>query len=146
MLIAWSEWRWWMPWRWFAALGVASSVWVTAAQGQQQQQSGAPAATESRDGEISTRGADTAIKVQVNLVPVRVVVKDAGGKLVPGLKQEDFQLFDKGKRQSISTFSVETAEALVKVAATETRKSAEGEVVAGVLKTPAMPQRFLALV
>lgn len=135
-----------MPWRWFAALGVASSVWVTAPQGQQLRQSGAPAATESRDGEISTQGADTAIKVQVNLVPVRVVVKDTGGKLVPGLKQEDFQLFDNGKRQRISTFSVETAEAQGKVAATETRKSAEGEVIADVQKTPTMPQRFLALV
>ena len=113
-------------------LGMVSTVWVSGAQGQQERQAGAPATTGSTESEISTRGTDTAIKVQVNLVLVRVVVRDAGGKLVPGLKQEDFQLLDNGKKQRISTFSVETAEtpresgaATVegKVAGTETGKA-----------------------
>jgi hypothetical protein len=103
-------WRWWMPWRWIALLGVVSSVWGSGAQGQRQGQAGAPATTDGKENEISTLGTDTAIKVHVNLVLVRVVVRDAGGKVVLGLKQEDFQVLDNGKQQRISTFSVETAE------------------------------------
>src|SRR5262249_8218794 len=48
-------------------------------------------------------------KVRVNLVLVRVVVRDSDGKPVPNLKKEDFLLFDNRKPQAISTFSAETA-------------------------------------
>ena len=136
-----------MLWRWVAVLGVVSGVWLSAAQGQQQRQSGAPTATESRDSEISTRATDTAIKVQVNLVLVRVVVREADRKLVAGLRQEDFEVFDNGKRHGISTFSVETGETQGKVAETETGGNAEGEAGAGVVvNAPAKPHRFVALV
>jgi len=64
-----------MLWRWIAALGMVSSVWASGAQGQQQRQAGAPAATDTTEKEISTRSADTTIKVQANLVLVRVVVR-----------------------------------------------------------------------
>jgi VWFA-related protein len=118
-----------------------------------------PQTTSNSESEISTRSADTAIKVRVNLVLVRVVVRDASGKVVPGLKQEDFQLLDNGKEQKISTFAVEDAESRGKVravvaseaavasdaaagAATET--SVENAPVAA--KTVVMPQRFVALV
>jgi hypothetical protein len=33
-------WKWWMTWRWIVVLGVASSVWVSGAQTQQQPQVG----------------------------------------------------------------------------------------------------------
>jgi hypothetical protein len=97
-----------MPWLRVAVLAVLSSLWLRAAHGQPQKQSEPPTSPDSMQNEISTRVADTAIKVQVNLVLVRVVVKDADEKLVPSLNQEDFQVFDNGKRQKISTFSVET--------------------------------------
>ncbi len=45
--------------------------------------------------------------MKVNLVEVRVVVRDAKGHIVDNLKQEDFQLFDNGKPQVISKFSIE---------------------------------------
>lgn len=135
-----------MLWRWVAVLGVVLGVWLSPALGQQQEQSGAPTAPESGANEISTRDTDTLIKVQVNLVPVRVVVRDAGGKLVAGLRQEDFEVFDKGKRQRISAFSVETGETPGKVAETETVGHAKGEVGAGVVNALAKPQRFVALV
>jgi VWFA-related protein len=144
-----------MLWRWIAVLGVVSSVWLSVAQGQQQGQAGASAATYSTENEISTRGTTTAIKVQVNLVQVRVVVRDASGKLVPGLKQKDFQVLDNGKQQRISAFSVETAETLGqsgvarvegKAVGTETGKGAEGEAGAEVGNAPAIPKRFVALV
>ncbi len=60
--------------------------------------------------EISSQEeASTTFKVKVNLVEVRVVVRDAYGKAVGNLKQEDFQLTDNGKPQIISKFSVEQA-------------------------------------
>ena len=90
----------------------------------------------------------------MNLVQVRVVVRDAGGKLVSGLKQEDFQVLDNGKQQRISTFSVETAEtpaksgaAGAKAGGTETVKGTEGESGGGgVVNASEMPKRFVALV
>ena len=51
----------------------------------------------------------TTFKVRVNLVDVRVVVRDAQGNAVGNLRQEDFQLTDNGKPQVISKFSVEHA-------------------------------------
>lgn len=52
----------------------------------------------------------TTIKLRVNLVQVRVVVRDSKGNLVPGLTREDFQVSDNGKPQVITNFSVETRE------------------------------------
>lgn len=141
-----------MPWRWIAVLAIVSSLLVSGAQGQQQGQPGAPAAADSTQSEISARSTDFSIKVRVNLVLVRLVVRQADGKFVSGLKQEDFQVFDNGKRQKISSFSVETAEkgpeneaapmVPEKVAGTE----APAEAGAGVVNAPAMAQRFVALV
>jgi VWFA-related protein len=52
--------------------------------------------------------APPALRVQTNLVMVPVVVRDTAGKIVAGLKQEDFQVFDNGKPQTIISFSAET--------------------------------------
>ncbi len=88
--------------------------------------------------EISSQEeASTTFKVKVNLVEVRVVVRDAYGKAVGNLKQEDFQLTDNGKAQIISKFSVEQA------AATRSPKPAgSGTPIedAG----PKMPERYIA--
>jgi VWFA-related protein len=47
------------------------------------------------------------LKVRVNLVQVRVVLKNPKGQAVEDLRKEDFQLFDDGKPQAISRFSAE---------------------------------------
>ncbi len=49
------------------------------------------------------------IVVQTNMVEVGVVVRDENGKVVTGLKKEDFQIFDSGKQQAVSHFNVEEA-------------------------------------
>src|ERR1700722_8527183 len=49
-----------------------------------------------------------AIRVQSDLVEVPTVVRDSKGNPVGNLKKEDFLLFDNGKPQTISTFSVLT--------------------------------------
>jgi VWFA-related protein len=142
-----------MPWRWIAVLAVVTALWTRGAERQQPPQTQPPAATDNTPSEISTRVTDTAIKVQVNLVLVRVVVREAGGKFVPALKQEDFQLLDNGKRQTISTFSVETADTPAKNAAaagtgaeTETRKRTESEAGTTAANPLTTPKRFVALV
>jgi len=63
--------------------------------------------------EISTSSRPVTFKVQSNLVEVPVVVRDRGGHAVGNLRQEDFRVFDKGKRQEIARFSVQTAPAAV---------------------------------
>jgi len=48
------------------------------------------------------------LRTQVNLVEIPVVVRDGKHHAVAALKQGDFQIFDAGKKQTITTFSVET--------------------------------------
>src|ERR1017187_4373556 len=65
----------------------------------------------AKDGtaEISSHDVAPTFKLQVerNLVVVRVVVRNGKGATVDNLRKEDFQLFDRGKVQTISHFSVE---------------------------------------
>ncbi len=61
--------------------------------------------------EVTQRDTPFTFSTGVNLVLVPVVVRDRDGHAVGTLKKEDFQLFDKGKLQEISKFSVEKAEA-----------------------------------
>jgi VWFA-related protein len=67
-------------------------------------------ASNNTETEITTRTPDAQIKIHVNLVLVRAVVRDGSGKEVLGLKKEDFKLLDDGKEQRITTFNEETAE------------------------------------
>ncbi len=50
-----------------------------------------------------------AIRVQSTIVDVNVVVRDSNGELVTGLKKEDFEIYDQGKKQIISSFNAELA-------------------------------------
>ena len=77
------------------------------------------------------------LQVRSNLVVVRVVVRDAQGKPVEGLRKEDFHLFDRGKEQTITQFEVESSAAPASSAVVESPGKA--------LPPPAMPGKFLAL-
>ncbi len=59
--------------------------------------------------EMSSHDSPATFSAKVNLVMVPVVVRDAKGQAIGTLQKEDFQLFDKGKPQAISKFSVEKA-------------------------------------
>jgi VWFA-related protein len=82
----------------------------------------------------------------VNLVPVRVVVHDANGKVVTNLTKEDFRLFQDRRPQAISLFTVETPAATEKQVV---RGEAGGEPINHLKDsasgTMAMPTRFVAL-
>jgi VWFA-related protein len=61
--------------------------------------------------ELTQHDAPFTFSTGVNLVLVPVVVRDAQGHAIGTLQKEDFQLFDSGKLQPITRFSVEKAEA-----------------------------------
>jgi VWFA-related protein len=73
------------------------------------QGSAANAAANQNLPEITSRDETTTFKVKVNLVEVRVVVRDAKGQAIGNLKQEEFELLDNGKPQTIAKFSEEKA-------------------------------------
>jgi len=108
----------------------------------------ATAQTESAK-EISTRDVEPAFKLQVerNLVVVRVVVRNDKGATVDTLRKEDFQLFDRGKPQTISHFSVEKP--ALKVAAKTPEKKPEPEPDAEITEesaiSPSAARRFLGV-
>jgi VWFA-related protein len=93
--------------------------------------------------EVNTRDSPTPFSVRVNLVPIRVVVRDAHGQAIANLRQDDFRIFEDGKPQLISHFSVETpAPAAQSLRETNSSHPAESE------KAPAAlvrPSRFVAL-
>ena len=48
---------------------------------------------------------DTVVKISTNLIQIDVTVTDKNGKVVSGLRAEDFEVFENGERQNISNFS-----------------------------------------
>jgi VWFA-related protein len=63
--------------------------------------------SEANASEITTHDSPATFQTKVNLVQVQVVVRDRNGKPVGNLQKEDFLLFDQGKRQEISKFTVQ---------------------------------------
>jgi VWFA-related protein len=96
--------------------------------------------------ELSAHDQATTFKVNVKLVVVRAVVRDAQGHAVGNLHKEDFQIFDKGKPQTISQFEVEEPGALA--ARARQRAVEESTVDTPVEKTSGtsnqIPERFVA--
>jgi len=94
--------------------------------------------------EVVTRDSPTTFKVRVNLVLVRVVVRDEQGKIIDNLKKEDFQLFDNRKQQTISTFAMETPFShAVPVVSVSDRDANDPEKTDQ--PAPNLPQRFVSL-
>ena len=57
---------------------------------------------------LSAQMPEPLLRTTTRLVQINVIVTKHGGASVPGLKKEDFQVFDNGKRQEIRQFSEET--------------------------------------
>jgi len=92
---------------------------------------------------MSTHDNPVPLESRVNLVPVRVVVRDSNGNAVANLHREDFQLFEDGKPQIISNFTVETLSSLSGNAPSPSQSSASASVSAPAGFLP--PGRFVAL-
>ncbi len=56
---------------------------------------------------MSSHAYAPSLKVDTKLVEVAAVVRDSHGRVVPGLKKEDFRVLDDGKERSIDHFSIE---------------------------------------
>ena len=108
-------------------------------------------AQETPSQEVSTRSVEPTFKVQAerNLVMVRVVVRNKKGETVDNLRQEDFQVFDRGKKQTIVQFSIEKpAPNAVEQTAEKpaTKPPPPGTGAAEKLPPPTIPaRRFVAL-
>ena len=103
------------------------------------------AAPPQASAEVVTRDSAATFKVRVNLVLLRVIVRDSAGKVVENLKKEDFILSDNRKPQTISTFSLDTpASHAVPVVTVSDHADPDASE-----KTPAvaaaLPQRFVSL-
>src|SRR5579871_6095996 len=98
--------------------------------------------------EVSMQDSGPTFKLRVNLVQVHVVIRDSHDKPVENLKKEDFQLFDQGKPQVITNFSVETPasrrERALAAARTQTATDAN-QSAAPDPNTASLPERYIAL-
>jgi VWFA-related protein len=98
----------------------------------------------NENAELSSRDTAPTFRVRVNLVLVRVVVRDEQGHVVPNLRKEDFQLFDNRKPQTISTFSVDTPASHV-IAATTGAEPGAVPAPAEAAAVASLPQRFVSV-
>ena len=89
---------------------------------------------------MSAHDAPATFKSKVNLVLVPVVVRDSQAHAVGTLKQEDFQVFDKGKPQVITKFSVEKSGRPITV---EQVNANPGEKAAGPEAAMPIPERYV---
>ena len=103
--------------------------------------------------EMTTKESSVTFKSGVNLVPVPVVVRDSGGHAVGNLAIDDFQLFDNGKPQMISKFTLEklsvpTALPNSRVVVDQPGVSSDKNSAAGgtltEARTAGIPDRFVA--
>lgn len=103
-------------------------------------------ASKQEGEEMVTRDEPATFKVNVKLVVVRAVVRDAKGNAVGNLHQEDFQIADKGKPQVITQFEMEQPGSLLAKSRQETQKPSEGTMALEATAKPmeAMPERFVA--
>jgi VWFA-related protein len=100
--------------------------------------------TNERPAEVNQ--SPSPLKVASNIVVVRVVVRDAQGNPVAGLKKEDFKIFDRGKEQTITLFELESALAPSPISAPADASGQASLPAAPVApRTVAPPARFLAL-
>jgi len=97
--------------------------------------------------EIGNTEAPITFSSGVNLVPVKVVVRDKQGRAVGDLQQSDFILTDKGKLQTISRYSLERSSG-VEVEVQAERVDAEGKPVfqPRANRPAVIPERFIAYI
>ncbi|HLY61911.1 MAG TPA: VWA domain-containing protein [Terriglobia bacterium] len=125
-----------------AALLTLCLAWAPLSKGSQQP----PPPPQTEQAEMTSRETSPAyqLKSERNLVMVRIVVRDSKGNARGNLRQEDFHLFDNGKPQAISHFSVETPSATPPKPTTG-QPPANSDDVGEEASNAAVPHRYLAL-
>jgi VWFA-related protein len=97
--------------------------------------------------EISSRESPVTFSSRVNLVSVPVVVRDRAGRAVENLRQGNFQLYDKGKLQVITKFTVEKADvsafASAAVSPAHSPATPSANTIAATAPPPVLPDRYV---
>lgn len=105
-------------------------------------------AGKTNTAEISAHDQPATFKVNVKLVVVRAVVRDAKGHAIGNLHKEDFQVFDRGKPQVVTQFEVQQPGDLTARARLNSTENSNGvaprEPIA--VTSAAAPERFVAYV
>ncbi|MGB6479671.1 MAG: VWA domain-containing protein [Candidatus Sulfotelmatobacter sp.] len=104
--------------------------------------------TKQNSAELASRDEPATFKVNVKLVVVRAVVRDSQGHAIGNLRQDDFQVFDKGKPQVITQFELEQPGSLAAKARQESIENSgeipSADASSNTGKVPAVPERFVA--
>ncbi|HEY4839271.1 MAG TPA: VWA domain-containing protein [Candidatus Acidoferrales bacterium] len=67
-----------------------------------------PAKAQAPADDAATQASRPALRVVQQMVQVDIIAKDQNGKPIQNLKQSDFTVYDNGRKQDISFFSMET--------------------------------------
>ena len=94
--------------------------------------------------EVVSHEAPATFSSRVNLVSVPVVIRDKDGRAVGGLRQEDFQLSDKGKPQIITKFTIQTSASAPVQSASTVSVAAETAGPSATASKPELPDRYVA--
>jgi VWFA-related protein len=95
------------------------------------------------DAEVVSHQAPATFTSRVNLVAVPVVIRDKQGHAIGGLRQEDFQLFDKGKVQVITKFTIQI-NSLAPVPVASPASTATNTSDPAAASKPELPDRYVA--
>jgi VWFA-related protein len=99
---------------------------------------------DNNSAEIVSHEETPTFKVNVNLVLVRVVVRDSKGKAIGNLHKEEFQLFDNRKPQLITQFSAEQPGTQLAAMKEEHKDDSAGP--SQTAPPPSIPERYVAYV
>jgi VWFA-related protein len=94
--------------------------------------------------EIVSHEAPASFTSRVNLVSVPVVIRDRDGRAIGNLRQEDFEVFDKGRAQVITKFTVETSAGTSGGSAAAPVAKAPQPGAPASSQPPVLPERFVA--
>src|SRR5580692_10020316 len=94
-----------------------------------------------QSAEVTSKEAPLLFKSSSNLIPVPVVVRDSKGHDIGNLSKDDFQLFDNGKPQVISRFTIEKTEVETTAPKAENKTAPEAHTPPG---PDGIPDRFTA--
>lgn len=88
---------------------------------------------------------DNVLRIETELVQIDLVVTDKQGNPVSGLRREDFELFEDGKKQTLTHFAAGTAKQPARLLTTVNRRSDNSNPPAAVEKNVEINGRYIVM-